>query len=745
MSFFNELKRRNVFKVAIAYVVVTWLVLQVADVMIDNIGAPDWLFSSILLVLGIGFPVALVFAWAFELTPEGIKRENEVDRSRSIAPKTGSKIDRAIIAVLTLALGYFAWQHFSVRPDPAGDPATGAAVSGPDTKASAESPSPLPNDKSIAVLPFENRSQREEDEYFSSGIHDDLLTQLAQINSLRVISRTSVAQFKDTTLAIRDIAKVLGVATILEGGVQRAGNQVRINMQLIDAATDTHLWAQTYDRELTANNIFAIQSEIAGAVTNAMRVTLTPDEQQRISGVPTENMAALDLYFKGRIEMDRRTLPGLESARLRFEEARRLDPGFALAWASEAQAILLLSDSWGSYGEIPREDATALARPLVEEAYRLAPNDAQVLAVYGFLEQDQRNIDLALDYYRRSLLINPSSGEVLNWLSIAQMQRGLRRESLATKARMVEADPMSLVVLFSTSVAFVNTPYDDGTRVEKLLDRLEGLDKSYGLAARAQVFRERGRIVEAVRHYYGVLELDPGRSAPRSSLGRILRSLGLVEEALLVDPRMDEFEAAWSRSDGEEVIRLARARHADSPSSRTRYHLMFALAIFSDAPEEAMPLAREVFSEWQNNPVQNFQFLLEMAWVADMLEYPAEAEQWRDIGAAALQNTIEAGFDRSRVETSKFLLAQLDGRKEDAFEAMARAIDLGARMSWIGESRQYATFRDDPQYQALVNRMLDTIASEREQVVAMLCGPDPIVTTWQPAPETCADEPTKSP
>ena len=745
MSFFIELKRRNLFKVAIAYVVVAWLVVQVADVMIDNIGAPDWLFSSILLVLGIGFPVVLVFAWAFELTPEGIKRESEVDRSRSIAPKTGSKIDRTIIAVLTLALGYFAWQYFSVQPDPATSPTAGPTTKVPDGKTLAEPSSTLPDDKSIAVLPFENRSQREEDEYFSSGIHDDLLTQLAQIKSLRVMSRTSVAQFKNTTLGIREIAESLGVSTILEGGVQRAGNQVRINMQLIDAATDAHLWAQTFDRELTANNIFAIQSEIAGAVTNAMRVTLTPDEQQRISDVPTENMAALNLYFKGRLELDQRTLPALQSARLRFEEARRLDAGFALAWASEAQAILLVSDSWGAYGEIPVADAIALARPLLEQAYQLAPDDAQVLAVCGLLEREDQNIDLALEYYRRSLLINPSSGEVLNWQGIAQSQKGLHRESLETTARMVEVDPMSMVALFGAAFTFVNTPYDDGTRVEELLNRLEGLDKGYGLGARARVMHQRGRVVEAVRLYYKALELDPGRSALRSRLGRILRSLNLVEEALLVDPRMDDLDAAWARSDAESVLRLARARYADSPSSPARRNLMSALAIYSDNPEEAMPLAREVFSELENSQWQAWWFLLDIAWMADMLEYPSEAMQWRDLGAAALEAAIKAGKSGGRFEFGKMQLAMLDGRKQDALEALEQAIELGVRRNWIGESRRYAAFRDDPQFQALVTRMLDTIASEREQVVAMLCGPDPIVTTWQPAPETCASEPNNSP
>ncbi len=745
MTFFQELKRRNVFRVGIAYLVVAWLVVQVADVMIDNIGAPEWLFSSILMVLGIGFPVVLVFAWAFELTPEGIKREKDVDPNTSITPKTGNKLDRAIIVVLTLALGYFAWDKFSTPTEPSGEPATSAEVTGPAANTAIEPTSSLPSDKSIAVLPFENRSNLNEDEYFSSGIHDDLLTQLAQIKSLRVISRTSVARFKDTNLSIRDIAKQLGVATILEGGVQRAGNQVRINMQLIDAATDAHLWAQTYDRELTTSNIFAIQSEISSAVTNALRVTLTPDEQLRVREIPTENMAALELYFKGRAELDQRTLPALESARQRFEEARRLDPGFAMAWAGEAQTILFLSDGFGSYGEIPQPESIALARPLVEEAYRLAPEDPQVLAVFGLLESTDRHIDLAMDYYRRSLLINPSSGEVLNWQGLAQSRSGLHREALATTVRMVEVDPLSMIALFSATVRFVNTSYDDGVRVEQLVEHLQALDESYGLAAQGGVALNRGHVVDAVRHYYRSIELDPGRSLSRTRLRRILGDLGLVEEAMLVDPRMDALDVAWLRGDEDSVIRLAREHYAGEPSSvRARFNLMLGLAVFPEETEEAMSLARSIFNEFETRP-QQIWGLLDMAWIAAAAEYPDEARQWRDLAAADLQSMIESGMYGSRVEIQKAKLAMLDQRKGDAIEALERAMALGTRMSWVGESPQYASLRDDPRFQALLGRMLDTIAAERKQVVNMLCGPNPIVPTWQPAAETCAQFSTDSP
>ena len=464
MSFFNELKRRNVFKVGVACLITAWLLVQVADMLLDNMDAPPWVLQAIFVVLLVGLFVTLLVAWAFELTPEGIKKEKDIDRSQSITPQTGRKLNAAIMIILVLALGYFAWDKFMVRPMQE----TAVVVS--DSPADAVAEATLPTDKSIAVLPFDNRSNQEDDEFFTSGIHDDLLTQLAQISSLRVISRTSVVQFKDTSKSIREIAELLGVATILEGGVQRAGNQVRINMQLIDAATDAHLWAQTYDRELTANNVFKIQSEVATAVTEAMRATLSPEEQQRINSVPTENLQALEEYFKGRAELDQRTKPAIESSRLRFEEARQLDPGFALAYAGEAQAIMLLADSGSSYGEIPVTETLELARPLLEKALELAPRDAQVLGFYGLLESNSYNSELALDYFGRSLALNPSSGEVLNWQRMSQYGAGRIKDATETNLRMVEVDPMSMIALYNGVLGMSRLVEHDELTVEMMLE-----------------------------------------------------------------------------------------------------------------------------------------------------------------------------------------------------------------------------------------------------------------------------------
>ncbi len=638
MSIIEELKRRNVFKVAIAYVVLAWLSAQVAELLLETFGAPDWVLKTLLMLLMIGFPFALFFAWAFELTPDGLKKEKDVDRSQSITPQTGRKLDFTIIAVLVLGLAYFAWDKFITGP--VQDKGSTEVVSESSTDAVPESA--LPADKSIAVLPFDNRSNQEEDEFFTTGIHDDLLTQLAQISSLRVISRTSVAQFKGTTKSIREIAEMLGVATILEGGVQRAGNQVRINWQLIDAATDTHLWAQTYDCELTANNIFSIQSEIASAVTDAMRATLSPEEQQRISSVPTENMQALEEYFKGRAEMDQRTLPAIESARMRFEHARQLDPGFALAYAGEAQSILLLADSGSSYGEIPVAETIRLARPLMVRALELAPRDAQVLGVYGLLEVNDFNVELALNYYGRSVALNPSSGDVLNWQRMAQGFAGQFKESVEPNMRMVEIDPMSMITLYNGVLNIASLEGSDPLTIEMMLQRLESLDKSYGLSARASYEEERGKITAAVKYYYMSLELDPGRSSNQARLASLLARLNLADEALLVSPDTADNIAIFM-ADWETAIQMAREDLEQEPESiDALYGLFFALA-YSGNAENAQPLAEKLWDRFGDPPLELCSATIVMSWVALRTEHSQQAHVYREAGAKWLQTVIESG------------------------------------------------------------------------------------------------------
>jgi len=272
MNFFAELKRRNVYKVAIAYAVVAWLLIQIATQVFPFFEVPNWVVRLVVLLLVIGFPVALILAWAFEITPEGIKRAEDVDLNQSITRRTGRKLDFLIIAVLLLVIAVFAYQRF-----------------GPGQKVAVATP-----EKSIAVLPFENLSEEKANAFFTDGVQDEILTALSRIADLKVISRTSVMQYKSgTPRNLREIGQQLGVAHVVEGSVQRAANKVRVNAQLLDARTDAHLWAQTYDRDLA--DVFAIQSEIAKAIADQLQAKLSPNEKKAIEQPPTTDLAAFDL------------------------------------------------------------------------------------------------------------------------------------------------------------------------------------------------------------------------------------------------------------------------------------------------------------------------------------------------------------------------------------------------------------------------------------------------------------------
>src|SRR5437870_3933258 len=277
-NFFAELKRRNVYKVAIAYAIVAWLLLQAASILFPTFEAPPWTMKVFVAVIALGFPIALVLAWAFELTPEGIKRAEDVDLSKSITRKTGRKLDFSIIAVLLLAIAILLFQ----RLHPNVSPAVSSSL-----------------DKSIAVLPFENFSEDKAFAFFADGVQDEILTDLAKIADLKVISRTSVMQYKNTaTRNLPEIAQALKVAHVLEGSVQRSANRVRVSAQLIDARKDTHVWAEKYDRDLA--DVFAIQSEIAQKIADQLQARLSPTEKSAITERPTSDLAAYDLYLRAK-------------------------------------------------------------------------------------------------------------------------------------------------------------------------------------------------------------------------------------------------------------------------------------------------------------------------------------------------------------------------------------------------------------------------------------------------------------
>ena len=324
---------------AVLYVVSSWLILQVADVLFDALELPSQWVRLIVAVLILGFPAAVIFSWVYEMTPEGLRLEKDVERSNSTTRETGRKINLLIVVLLVLALAVVAVDRLVPEVAPIAEspgierPAESAAPSKADAVPEATAP-----ERSVAVLPFANRSAQDADGYFVDGIHDDILTQLTRIGSLVVIARTSVEKFRGTSQSMKEVGAVLGVRNILEGSVQRAGARVRINAQLIDVTTEAHIWAETYDRELTTENIFAIQSEIASAIAEALKANLSPDEKVQLDSTPTENLHALEAYFRGRQAMAKLTAASLAEAERQFKQAVALDSNYALAYIGLAEA-----------------------------------------------------------------------------------------------------------------------------------------------------------------------------------------------------------------------------------------------------------------------------------------------------------------------------------------------------------------------------------------------------------------------
>ncbi len=436
-SVWSELRRRNVFRVAIAYAVAAWLLIEITATTFPILKLPNWSVTLVTVLMLLGFPPALILAWAFELTPAGIKLEKDVVRSESITHITGRKLDFIIIAVLVLALVFVVVDNYVLRDEP-------AAVVSEQT----ELPVQL-LEKSVAVLPFANRSASEEDAFFVDGLHDDLLTHISKIGAIKTISRTSVMQYRDTNKTIPQIADELGVATIVQGGVQRAGDTIRINVQLIDAATDEHLWANTYDKQLTAENIFSIQSEIATAIAETLRVTLTPAEQQRLRNVPTRNITALETYFLGKQLLEKRTTESLSAAVEYFQLVIKLDPEFALAYSGLADAYMILPEYSPS---IDLDVATEKSVAAATRALSLDPDIPEVLASMAWNRlihhYDWAEAEALL---RRALKLQPNNTSALHWLSHVLSWQGQHEEAIRLAERAVEVDPLSTLMRINVS------------------------------------------------------------------------------------------------------------------------------------------------------------------------------------------------------------------------------------------------------------------------------------------------------
>ncbi len=438
MSFFAELRRRNVIRMAGLYLVGAWVIVQVAETVLPAFDVPAWVLRAIIIVIALGFFPALIFAWIFELTPEGLKRDIEVDRTQSIAPRTGQRMNVMIGALVAFALLYFAVEKFVLAPT-RGALDVAASLQSRQSK-TAVSPVATVDAKSIAVLPFENLSGDADNAYFASGMQDMILTKLSAIGDLKVISRTSTEKYASHPENLKTIAEQLGVATILEGSVQKSGNSVLINVQLIDAASDVHLWAEAYPR--TLDNIFGVEGEVAQKVADALKAKLTAAESTSIARVSTRNPAAYDLFLKAEYLMEQ----AMESwdkatyveADEHFRKAIALDPDFALAYAK--LAYCQMSRHWFSSGLSPEELATA--KQSVDRALALAPDLPDAYLALGYYDYwGFRRYDEAETAFNRTLELAPNTIEAINGLAFIARRTDRVPQAVAYLERVVTLAP----------------------------------------------------------------------------------------------------------------------------------------------------------------------------------------------------------------------------------------------------------------------------------------------------------------
>jgi TolB-like protein/Tfp pilus assembly protein PilF len=688
-NLFGELKRRNVVRVGIAYLVAAWLVLQVIDLVLENVPAPPWIMQMTLVVFALGFPIVLGFAWAFEITPEGVKLERDVDRSKSITPHTGRRLDRLIIVVLVIAIGVLLTDKFLLRDAGEAEQTAQSDTSGRSSETSR---------RSIAVLPFANRSPAADDVYFVDGIHDDILTQLAKISALKVISRTSVMQYRDTQKPMREIGEELDVATIMEGSVQRAGDRVRINVQLIDANTDEHLWAEVYDRALTVSNIFDIQTEMAKAIAGELRANLTSDEEQRLAMKPTENLEAYEAFLIGRQRMATRTVKSIADAKAWFERAINLDPNFALAYVGISDTTQLQVD----YGGWAPSVAARAAKPYIDKALELDPDLGEAYVSLGGMAEYAKDYDLAEEAYRRGIELAPNYAQGYMWYGLFNLFiTGQPEKALELFEQGTVVDPLYVVNLQNVSVTLRALGRYDESR--ELWGRMLELDplypRTYNTIA-IDFWTVQDRLDDATDEYFKAMALDPDEPLMKVELAQVFLDLNddqtagcWLDAATALNPNagvMIDERAIFSALQNDRVAASEYARRS-LVDTYSGYWVNFTIAILKSyyledgKPDEALELYQEHYPELfdKSSPQINWLNYPAAVDIAHILLAMNERER-----ANQILSDVEVFIkDLPRLSDFGYMItdvriATLRDETDRALELLLQAVDEGWRFRW---------------------------------------------------------------
>ncbi len=532
MNFIAELKRRNVIRMAGLYLVGAWLVVQVASTVLPMFNAPVWLPRSIVIVFAVGFIPALIFSWVFELTPDGLKRDEDVRPEESIAPQTARRMDRAIIVVLLLALGYFGFDRFVLLPQRQHAmiaEATRAGVAQAKAEAKQED-----SGKSIAVLPFDNRSGDTGQDYYADGLTDELTTTLARISALKVIARTSAARFKGSDKSPSAIGRELGVAALVTGSVLRAGGRVRYTAELVSAVTEKTLWADSFERD--ERDVLTLQSQVAQAIAKAIEVRLSPTEATRLAGSHTVDPRALDEYLRGRALWNRRTEGSVRDALKHFQNATRIAPDFSLGYVGIADSGIIL----GVWGFESPGDVFPIAKKAAEHALELDPTAGEAHASLG---------DIYFHYYwdwprsqrehEQAMALSPAFATAYQWDAEPLEIVGDYAGAIAKLRHAQELDPLSMVIRAQLGRVLALS----GHRSEAIAELRDAiaLDPEF-LRTRRELVRQllaAKRNDEALLQARQLVVLDPHDVPGLSHLGLCLGRNGFSEEARAILGQLD--------------------------------------------------------------------------------------------------------------------------------------------------------------------------------------------------------------
>lgn len=736
MSFFSELKRRNVFKVAAAYVIVGWLLLQVSDTLVPALHLPEWFHSGVAFILIIGFPLAIIFAWAFEVTPEGIRREKDVDRSQSITSITGAKLNRTITIVLALALGYFIFDKFILQPkrDAQLVQTTQQVMEIAEQETAEESG---PDEHSIAVLPLVDMSPANDSEYFSDGLTEELLNILAKISELRVAGRTSSFAFKGKNEDLRDIARKLNVKSILEGSVRKDNqrDRVRITLQLINASDGYHLWSETYDREL--DDIFTVQEEVARKVASVLRVKLLGEDEIRLEQLVSTGASTYDLYLLAMQKIRNGSYIALDEAVVLLQQVLSQDPSYTPARLAMVHAWVEMA----STGAISRQEAVSRGLPMLETVLDKTPESSDAYVNLAHLQFFQGDLDSAVKGFVKALELDPRNARALGEYGryLFDMGQTTRGTELINEA--VKIEPYSVRINWdqcqtSAYLGLRDTALEACARIAEV-DPDSPL-VNYGPAL-VNLFK--GNIARGAKGYMDAIEQDPGDYEMIGAMAIFWSALGDAERAREWLQRADAIGA------GQPVPTSARlqlylfleqhdltrnlVRQAIAKNMEDRHGTNFffrqinafqslangeyelALAPYRDV----VPWAFDKALELPDDPAANINDLI---YVADlMLRADPLSERPRellDIAAKYADRTIpSSGIWAGDYRNAQ--LATINGDDETAIELLNQCYEKGWRTYW----RQFLVFdpvlsrlRDKAGYQELVARFETDVEKQRQ-------------------------------